>query len=432
MITRVKRRFLFLLFLLPAVTSALAADLPSAWRSWRYSRPIESPRLGTLNYVTLDREVFAHSENRLDDLRIIDDAGIQLPYELRSQITAPPEPVRVPATVRENSFVPGQFTQLVVDLGERPKFHNSLRIQTEESDFINWVEVAASDDAHVWRIVNPRAPISRFRKEHVEGSQVIRYSDNNARYLRVRIQEAGHTFQVSDIEVFSYPETKTASPADGAPLLTAEAPDATSEGPHTQWTLDLGTDNVPVASFKFETSQPEFYRAVRIFTSNDKKEWQFAGGGEIHRYVVGGKTEESLALPCYQSWGPRYWRVEVLNGNDAPLSAVRLSVALTVRFVLFHPAANHSYRLIYGNARASAPQYDLSRTLQIPALEAMHHPDLGPEEVTANFVDPRPFTERHPNLLWIALAIAIVLLGAAAVRAFRTPPPAEGERDINS
>src|SRR5215472_8227163 len=120
MSTRVKQRFLFLLFLLPAVTAALAADLPSAWRSWRYSRRIESLRVDTLNYVTLDREVLSHSENRLDDLRIIDDAATQLPYELRSQITPPPEPVRVPATLRENSFVPGQFTQLVVDLGEHP------------------------------------------------------------------------------------------------------------------------------------------------------------------------------------------------------------------------------------------------------------------------------------------------------------------------
>jgi hypothetical protein len=38
-----------------------------------------------------------------------------------------------------------------------------------------------------------------------------------------------------------------------------------------------------------------------------------------------------------------------------------------------------------------------------------------------NYVDPNPFTERHPNLLWAALGLAVILLGYAAVRALRAP-----------
>lgn len=424
------RKFLSLLLPLVALGATVAAtDLPSAWRSWRYFRAIEESRPDALNYITLDRLVFSHSENRLADLRIIDDSGGELPYEIRTQITPPLQPVSVPATLRENSFVPGQFTQVVLDLGERPRFHNSLRVQTPESDFINWVDVAASDDAHVWRIVNPRAPISRFRKENLEGNQTVRYSENNARYLRVRIQEAGHSFQVAGIEVFASPALKKEAPAEIAkPLVVSLPPDVAGAGAQTQWTVDLGSATIPVASFNLETTQPEFYRAVRILTSTDGKEWQPAGGGEIHRYAVGGKTEESLAVSCYESWGPRYWRVEVLNGNDAPLSAARLSLVMPQRFVLFHPMPNRRYRLIYGNIRVAAPQYDLGRTLQIPAIEAMAHPALETEELTSNFADPRPFTERHPNLLWIALGVAVLLLGFAALRALRTPASAAGEK----
>jgi hypothetical protein len=426
---KLDRKLFFLLPVLALFSAALlATDLPSAWRSWRYSREIASVRADALNYITLDRDAFSHSENRLGDLRIIDESGRELPYEVRAQITPPPEPVRLPATLRENSFVPGKFTQEVLDLGERPGFHNSLRVQTPESDFINWVEVAASDDAHVWRIVNPRAPISRFRKDNLEGSQTIRYSENNARYLRLRVQEAGYSFQVADIEVFSSPEARKESPGEAAPLFASQAPDGGREGSQTQWTVDLGSGNIPVAKFLFETSQPEFYRAVRILTSSDQKEWQFAGGGEIYRYEAGGKTEESLAVQFYESAGPRYWRVEVLNGNDAPLSAARLSVLMPLRFVLFRPAPNRSYRLIYGNARASTPQYDLARTLEIPRLEAISRANLGSQAVTSNYADPRPFTERHPNLLWIALGVAVGLLGAAALRALRTPASQEAEK----
>jgi hypothetical protein len=424
------RRIFSLLLLLAAFgASALSTDLPSAWRYWRYSRTIESGRADALNYITLDREVFSHSESQLADLRIVDELGQELPFEVRSQITAPREPVRLAATIRENSFVPGQFTQVVLDLGEHTGFHNNLRVQTPESDFINWVEVAASDDGHLWRIVNARAPVSRFRKENLEGNQTVRYSENNTRYLRVRIQESAHTFEVSGVEVFSSPAMKTDSPAVGSVLLTVMLPPDPSGAPsQTQWTVDLGGATIPVAKCNFETTQQEFYRAVRLLTSTDQKEWQPVGGGEIHRFVVNGKTEESLGVQCCEMWGPRFWRVEVLNANDAPLSAVRLSLEMPWRFVLFHPAPNHSYRLIYGHARAAAPHYDLARTLHIQANELMAHLGLGSEESTSNYADPRPFTERHPDLLWIALGIAVVLLGSAALRAMRTPASPEQDK----
>jgi hypothetical protein len=421
------RRPLPLLFLLPALAvAAFAADLPSPWHSWRYSRIIESPHSDALNYITVDREVFAHSENRLADLRIIDDPGNELPYELRSRLASPPELTALPTTLRENSFVPGQFTQLVIDLGERASFHNNLLVQTPESDFINWVEVAASDDSRLWRIVKSRAPISRFRKENLEGSQTIRYSENNARYLRLRIRETSHQFPVAGVEVFrSIGVEKELLPAGGAPLTAMLFPDSSSSPSQTQWTVDLGSSTIPVAELHFETTQPEFYRAVRILTSADEKEWQSVGGGEIYRYSVAGKTEESVLVRCNEIWSPRYWRAQILNGNDEPLSAVRMSLALASRFLLFKPRPQRAYRLIYGNARAATPQYDLAKTLRIQPNEKIQHPGLGTEEPTSNFADPRPFTERHPNVLWLAVGIAVLLLGYAALRALRSPRSSE-------
>lgn len=53
--------------------------------------------------------------------------------------------------------------------------------------------------------------------------------------------------------------------------------------------------------------------------------------------------------------------------------------------------------------------------ITVPTLKAV----LGPEGFTSNYADPRPFTQRHPNLLWLALGIAVVLLGYAALRALK-------------
>jgi hypothetical protein len=416
----------FLSFLLPLTALAAAAfptDLSPAWRSWHYSRSLAAPHPDILNYAIIDRDVFAHSENHLADLRIIDDLGNEQPFELRSRLSPPPQPVILPATLRENSFVPGQFTQVVVDLGARAGFHSSLRVQTPESDFINWVEVAASDDAHLWRIVKPRAPISRFRRENLEGSQTIRYSENNARYLRLRIQEPSGQFPLTAVDVFALQGVEKEEPA-AVPLIASLPPDSAGVPSQTQWTVDLQSAAIPVAELNFETDQREFYRAVRILTSPDSKEWQPTGGGEIYRYAVAGRTEESLRVGSYELGGSRFWRVEILNGNDAPLSSVRLSLSMSRRFALFRPRESRSYRLLYGNARAVAPQYDFAGTLRIQPNEVILDLSLGPEELTAHYEDPRPFTERHPNLLWFALGLAIALLGYAALRAMRTPDSA--------
>jgi hypothetical protein len=178
---------------------------------------------------------------------------------------------------------------------------------------------------------------------------------------------------------------------------------------------------LPVTELVFSTIQPEFYRAVRILTSADGKEWRTICGGEIFRYKVGEKLEESLRVSFPENWGGRYWRVEILNGNDAPLTETTLSLNMIPRFAFFQPAEGRSYRMIYGNAAAVAPQYDLSRIFHFQGKPSGSIVIAGPEEGTSNYADPRPYTERHPNILWSALGVAVILLAYAAFRALRTP-----------
>jgi hypothetical protein len=177
----------------------------------------------------------------------------------------------------------------------------------------------------------------------------------------------------------------------------------------------------------FSTTQPEFYRAVRILTSTDGKEWQTKCGGEIFRYKLGEKLEESLRVRFPEDWGGRYWRVEILNRNDAPLSEAMPSLTMIPRFVFFQPAEGRFYRLIYGNAAVTAPQYDLGRIFHYQGKPVGSIVISGPEEGTSNYADPRPFTERHSNILWIVLGLAVILLGYAAFRALRTPAELQSE-----
>jgi len=385
--------------------SAIAASLPDGWNKWRYSREIAAAHPGALNYIPVGPDILSHSSTYLADLRILDETGAETPYVVRTTVGVS-KSESWPATIRENSFVPDKYTQLVLDLGVYPRFHNAVRLDTPETDFILWVEVDASDDARTWRIVKMRAPISRFRKEGLEGNQTIHYSENNARYLRVQIRESANQFPVTGAAVFpSSQSQKDVIPQQWISLKSARNPDTGTPAGTTMWTLDLESTNAPVNSLDFTTDQQEFFRGVRLSVSADSKEWSPAGGGEIYRYV-------------------RYWRVEILNGNDSPLANVQLSASMVPRLILFRPAAGHSYRLAYGNEKAPPPQYDLERTLHVSAAEEAFPDTLANEEENNAYQDPRPFSERHPALLWAALALAALALGYTALRTMRTPPPA--------
>ncbi len=416
------RQTLGFALLLLVAASAVGASLSDKWHAWKYSREISSAHAGALNYIAVGPDILAHSAANISDLRILDESGAEAAYVLRTSIGVA-KTESWPTTIRENSFVPGKYTQLVLDLGVYPRFHNAVRLDTPESDFILWVEVDASDDARTWRIVKERAPISRFRKEGLEGNQTLRYSENNARYLRVQIRQGDKQFPVTGAVVIpSSQSQKNIIPEQWVALQAPRAPDAASSKEETTWTLDLGNTNVPMSAVEFTTTQEEFYRGVRISISADGKEWSPGGGGEIYRYMGDSHREELLHVPVYGYGGIRYWRVEILNGNDDPLSNVMLSASMVTKLILFRPAPGHSYRLAYGNEKAQSPSYDLQRTLHISASEEAFADQLEPEQENAAYQDPRPFSERHPAVLWGSLAVAVVLLGYTALRTMRTPP----------
>jgi hypothetical protein len=421
-----------LLALLAALAAflACAADLPDRWRPWRYSRPIlqnsSSQHDGDAAKPAefrLPWDLFAHAGAGCPDLRITDGQGKEIPYELKTD-HASSRFESHEARVVENSFAAGKYTQVVGDLGREPPVYDRVRIETPLSDFIVWAEVALSDDARTWRIVEPRAPIARFRKRSVDGTQTIAFEGLNSRYVRVRILASGEQFGVTGLTVLheeSHPATLGEVPAT---FQLANSDDTTE----TAWTSNLTSGSIPVSRLQFASETPEFYRAVRISGSDDGKIWNFRGSGVVYRYRRGAAVRESLVVDFPEWPGSRLLRVDVINGNDQPLRNAKLSLLAVPRTMVFRPQANTSYLLLYGNERAGAPQYDLSHFLEAgPAKPAYVLFSLGPEDRTTNYRDPRPFSERHPSVLWMALGIAIVLIGLAALKSLHTPsPPSPG------
>jgi hypothetical protein len=408
--------------------AALAANapLPAKWKHWRYSRAIEltmpesaigtTTAAGQLASVAAPPDLYAHARTGLVDLRLIDDQGAEIPYVIVQRIGSSKSAAK-PTTLRENSFSAGAYTQLVLDAGPHATFHNTVRIETNEADFIEWVRVDASDDGHVWRMVQERAPIFRFRKEAREGTQVVHFSENNAQYLRVRILDGDKIFPVSGAQ-FLY---ETTEQAERVPLGIALSADANSTPGRSSWSAELGAALPLVTEVGFDvTAPPEFSRSVDVSLSADGKDWLYPQSAEIYRYRQGDAQQEQLTMDINPTWGPvTRFRVQIVNGNDAPLDVAAPKLYITPQRVVFEPQAGRSYRLIYGQERAERAEYDLHKRVNQTRLAALVNGRLGPEEVNSNWVDPRPWTETHDIFLWLVLLAAVLLMGYAAVRSLR-------------
>src|SRR5439155_1064095 len=272
--------------------------------------------------------------------------GQEVPYAL-NLLHGNSETRVLPSRLLERSFVPGQFTQIIISVNDKPaldKSHgatldqiqaepwfNTYRIVTPESDFMFWVETSVSDDAHQWRVVDARSPISRFRKHGLDGNQSIQIEGySNQRFLRVRVFDPDRQFAVDSIEVLSRQSTEPPRVIVPATFSPKPAPESTE----SRLCTDLGSSNFPVSEVDFSTNQQEFYRAVRISTSEDEKDWAFRASGEIYRFTKSGKLAESLRISVPESFA-RFWCVDVVNGNDRPLAGLSLELRGIERNITF-------------------------------------------------------------------------------------------------
>ncbi|HLJ83955.1 MAG TPA: DUF3999 family protein [Candidatus Eremiobacteraceae bacterium] len=388
---------------------------PAPWHDWTEARPIDVPslRAPALVRLALPSDVYGQSRTDLADLRVIDARGAQQPFAIDQALVASARSWQ-DASLSEQGFVPGKYSQAVADVGIGRTMHDLLTIETTADEFSTWVEVAASDDESTWRIVRARAPIFRFTSDGFAGSLDVGFAPTRARWLRVRVLDAATDFPITGCRVA---EAVRIVP-DWVAAAADIPPDPAAPPKQTRLTVDLGIARVPVSDVRFRVGTAAFDRAVAVVASSDGSNWADVYDGEIYRDSQGGS---SLEFNFPEARG-RYWRLIIYNRDDAPLQSLRATLLATPRYVTFLARPNVHYRLIFGNAHAIAPSYDFSVST---SADERAHAQLALLGRLGNAMNPiapiiaHPWTESHAGILWAALILAVAVLGWLAFRAMR-------------
>lgn len=421
------------LLLLLAVAGNSSGVSPEI-RYFRYQRTIQDlPPAARQTCFAIDPGLFAHAAPQLADLRLY-HGTVETPYALR--LVAPALDVDQQLTPLNLGRRGGQT---VFDAAMPPGIYRDVQLAIAGQNFIATVEVSGSQaqDERTQTHIGSYT-IFDLRREKLGRSTVLHLPLSNFRFLHFRVEGPLAPDSVLGITVLRS--------APGEPKYLTVAADSrfTQQGHDSVIEFNVPA-HTPVDRVVFVPAPGagEFSRDVQISVRQakppraiDSEEPQapaqaFGNLLRIHRFADGHPiNEERLSVNApfiAPSGAATRWTVTVKNGDDTPVPISSVRLEMMEREICFPSAAASGYTLYYGDSALAPPQYDYATlfTRQPSAALATTGPEL-PNPQYQPRPDSRPFTDRHPLLLWTALVLVILLLAAIALRsAKRTIPTAQ-------
>ncbi len=402
-----------LFHLLLVMSVAAAADPPGpAIPHFTNVREVKISQPDRQNYFVIDPEIWAHSRADLADLRLYSgESPVQ--YALFEQ-NAGVSSDQVEVKVLNLGSVSGH-TEFDLDTEGLPQY-DRIRLHLDAHDFVVTARVSGGNSpGHAKDVQLTPSTLYDFSKEQLGSNVQLKIPASSFRYLHISLSPGVRPEQIKGAAIYNVHQQKASYTRAGNCSASSQ------EQRSTVITCDV-LPHVPLnrISFQIDPSQVNFRRAVTI---EDAKGVQFAAG-EISRVRINRAgtlvTDEDLALPIGSADSTPI-KIVINNGENPPLAITAVEPLCLERRVYFDPAGNSSLRLYYGDDKLTAPGYDYARffhqepgAVQAALAPGTHNPKYEPRP------DDRPWSERHVALLWVAMIMAVVALGAVALRGFRS------------
>ncbi len=400
-----RRIAVFLALLAPAAAGVRPAAAEEVDRAdFRQVRPLVAGAGGKPVLVEPDGALFEHSLPGFTDLRIADARGQEVAWRrVQSRRSAAPETVSV-----LNSGRQGRFAVALLDLGAQRRIRDRVVLEVPDRGFVGRAVVLGAGDRH-----GPFTRLSATGIYDVRGAQPARstlaiFPPSDFRYLLIRATGVSRIIGANVSGIRERPR-----------LLRRPARSVSrrQEGRRTIVTLDLGFRNVPVDELRIDSGTARYERPVAILGSNSRQRFTPLTAARIFRFPDAGSPPIPIGARH------RYIRIEIGNGDDAPLREIEVSAWSRSRAFLLEGGHPPPFTVYYGSSGANAPSYDFARLpMGALGLERAVRGRLGSERENPAFEPPpdtRSFAARNPGLVTAALALAALALGAVGLLTLR-------------
>jgi hypothetical protein len=350
------------LFLLAALSVAALAGAFQHQRSITVTQPgptrldldIEIlARAQPLRYDTSALGATSRFNSGLDDLRLFDARGSEIPYALIAPRTDESwkkgSVAAIPVTKFESGFQ--------LDLG-RPERIDALHLEGLPSPLLKRFRLDGSNDAARWVVLRASDTLFDLPDENLQRLKV-EFEANDFRYLRV-------TWDDRSSARMPLPRA-TARLASGE-LLAARVASVpferrVAEAGKSRYRLRLPGPELPLAALQLNVGVGHVLRNAQVIEGR-------LSGSEVLPVVIGEKTIKrverpegaaaDLAIPIQR---PRGSELELVidDGNNAPLEMEAINVVFApLPWIYFEPREAGTVTARFGSPTASAPRYDIA------------------------------------------------------------------------
>jgi hypothetical protein len=390
----------------------VAAEPAANPKYFRELREVQVTAPNQQNYFVVDAGMWAHARANLADLRIY-SGDAQIPYALtteESSAAMEQHPARV-----LNLGAVGNETHFDLDI-EGLAEYDRVQLRLSATNFVATASVDGSEKigqpptTHLGSFI-----IYDFSKERLGSNFVLHLPASTFRYLHVRISHGVVPKEVLTAQVSYLRESK-------AVWISAGSCSAVEQRERETVITCNKLPGTPLSRLLFDVPG-ESFNFRRTVTVADAKGEDLVRGSisricmETARPPV---VAEDLAIqvPCGACKAEEtHLRVTVDNGDDPPLAGLQVLPQTLEQRVYFDPQGHSDLSLYYGDEKLGPPVYDFAKFFKAAdgALPAQLGPELGNPLFQAR-PDERPWSERHPSVLWIALLVAVAVLGGIAIR----------------
>ncbi|MGA2280432.1 MAG: DUF3999 family protein [Verrucomicrobiota bacterium] len=330
--------------------SATAAGLPA---DWQHEQPfnVSAPGLIKLN---LPVETLDAARPALEDLRLYDDAGNEVPYLIERPVPV----VKVVQNVKSFhiSLTPSN-TVIVLETGLTQPL-DDVTLETPAASFLKPVRIEGSTDLKRWQTLESGQPI--FRQPDGVNRLHVSFPAGTWPWLRLTVDDQRTPpipFTGAHIRV----AVTEPAPTRWLPVTIAERDENPGE---TRLALNLGAANLSLTAVQIETAEPLFTRHVTFAVpqiSEDTIHEQIIGQGVIYRVAVEGQpAAESLLAPLESQVRSRELLLFIHNQDSPPLPITAVRVERRPVYLVFLARQTGTYHLLTGNGQCAAPRYDLA------------------------------------------------------------------------
>ncbi len=395
----------------------------------RYRRTVTMSGGTGQNCAVIDPQIFPHAGASLKDLRLYQD-GHEVPYAIT--LSEPQQPDSDTAHVR-NLGLRGRNIVFDVEMPNRP--YTEITLDLTGKDFLATATVSGTRDPNY----SNQTRLGEFTlfdltSQRLSRNTTLHLQETNLPYLHIELAISPATGNRSFVATPEMVEGVSVPPSREAQSIYTTAATTTTIAQRDRQSIATFAlpQRIPVERISFDLApnyKANFSRDVRITDRPDGSSpvsENLAGTIlRVHLTQAGREIRhQQLSVPAIlgsNMQSAATVEVAVDNGDDTPLPITAVRLEMRQREICFDVSNAQPLTLLYGDASLTAPQYDYARLFALS--DAVHIAQLGPEQLNPAYrerPDARPFTDRHPHLLWIVLLVVVCLLAIVAIRSSRT------------